>query len=521
MLDTPRRPLSPLVLPFGLSVVAVLLSFAWQGHKGFNVWDEGFLWYGVQRVPAGETPLLDFMAYDPGRYYWSAPLLRATGDTGSIMGVRASVADFHALGLSVGTFLIASSTPGGQRGRAFFWLIACASLAVWVFPRHKLFDISLSMFLLGALTALVTAPKPRTYFLVGVAVGLAAVFGRNHGLYGAVGSLALMAWLRLGTAAPVGSLAGLVLWSAGAAVGFSPIAAMALWIPSFGAAFLDSVLLLLEQGSTNLPLPIPWPWAVDFQLPLEQSVRGVLTGLFILGLLVFGVTTIAVASIRRATRRPVSPVLVACGFLSLPYAHYAFSRADVGHLARGIYPLLIGCFALLASARPLFRWSLSLALYIASFWVIYVFHPDWQCHASNACVNVDISANTIAMRKSVADDVQLSRELAARYAPNGESFLAVPFWPGTYALLNRKFPVWEIYPLFPGTPSFEQLEIERFAMAAPCSAIIYDLPLDGREELRFRNTHPLLNEYLSSRFQRVLHMGNPAYQIYRATETRP
>ncbi|MGC3987000.1 MAG: hypothetical protein QM777_20930 [Pseudorhodoferax sp.] len=521
MPDTQRRP-SSLLLASGLSVLLVLISFMWQGHKGFNVWDEGFLWYGVQRVLAGETPLLDFMAYDPGRYYWSAALLGAAGDSGSIMGVRASVAVFQAIGLSVGTMLIAWSTPGQQRGKVLFWLIACASLAVWMFPRHKLFDISLSMFLLGALAALAAAPQPRTYVLAGFAVGLAAVFGRNHGLYGAVGSLALMGWLRLGVAPPVSALAGAGLWSAGVIAGFSPIAVMSLGIPGFGAAFLDSVLLLFEQSSTNLPLPVPWPWTMSFEaLPFEHWVRGVLTGLFFIGLLAFGVLAIAAVSIRRAMRRPVDPVLAACAFLALPYAHYAFSRADVGHLAHGIYPLLIGCFALLAAARPWVRWTLGLALCSASFWVMYVFHPGWQCQASNACVSVDVSGDTLVMDRSVADDVQLLRELADRYAPNGESFLAAPFWPGAYAVLDRKAPVWEIYPLFARTQSFERREIERLAAAAPAFAIIYDHPLDGREELRYRNTHPLLNDYVSSHFDRVPYDGNPAYQIYRAKETRP
>ena len=143
-------------------------------------------------------------------------------------------------------------------------------------------------------------------------------------------------------------------------------------------------------------------------------------------------------------------------------------------------------------------------------------HPGWQCRGSSRCVNVEISQNNLKVRQETARDIALLRHLARQYASQGETFIAVPVWPGAYALLERKSPIWEIFPLLPQSKAFEETEIERIKQARPAFAVIIDFPLRGRDELRYKNTHPLTNKFIQDNFERLPYPPRPEYQIYKA-----
>jgi hypothetical protein len=511
-----NKPKENTLLPLqilALATFVVVTIFMWQGNKGFNLWDEGFLWYGAQRVMHGEVPILDFMSYDPGRYYWSAALMSLWGDNG-IMALRGAVAVFQVIGLFVGLLLIAYTL---KKQNFLYLLLSAITLVVWMFPRYKLFDISLSILLVGILAFLVQHPTSRRYFFAGLCVGLVALFGRNHGMYGVAGSVAVMIWLSIKRAEDPGVIKGFALWTAGVAVGFTPIFFMALVVPGFAIAFWESIRFLFELKATNLPLPIPWPWRVNFtSAPLGEAIRGVIVGLFFIATVVFGVLSIVWVVWQKLQKKEVSPALVAASFLTLPYAQYAYSRAEVGHLAHGIFPLLLGSLVLLATQRPKVMWSLALMLCGASLWVTYIVHPGWQCHDSKQWVDIKISGSNLVVDQGTANEVALLRKLADKYAPAGRSFIAAPSWPGAYALIERKSPMWEIYALFPRSQAFQLAEIGRIKVARPGFALVLDLPLDGRDELRFQNTHPLIYQYILDHFERLSDSPSPSCQIYRA-----
>jgi hypothetical protein len=485
--------------------------FAWEGHAGFSLWDEGYLWYGAQRVLAGEVPVRDFGAYDPGRYYWSAGLMALWGDAG-IMALRASIAVCQALGLFIGITLLIRSSP---RRDVFLWLLALITFAVWMFPRHKLFDISVSLALVGALVALVRQPTARRYFLAGICVGVAAVFGRNHGVYGAVGSLGLMGYLAVRSREWMYRTGGPAAWATGVVTGYLPLLVMLAVVPGFAQAFWEHQVLLVVEGGAALPIPVPWPWhvAVGTLTPVD-IVRKVLFGSWFVGLLAACVAG-PVWVIRETLRgRTVSPLLVACAFLTLPYAHHAFSRSDISHLAQATFPLLLGLFAVLVDLPGRVRWPAAAAVAATSVFLMLPQHPGWQCR-KGACVAVEVSGDQLTVKPGTARHVALLRSLADEHAPNGRPVLVEPVWPGAYALLNRRSPVYDIFALRSRRPAFQQAEVRRISDARPGLIVVLDRNLDGNDDFRFRNNRPLIYAYIRDNFAKLdTATHDPSYELY-------
>jgi hypothetical protein len=510
----PRIPAAAtlrLVVPALVAGCIVTVLFAWEGRLGLSLWDEGFLWYGAQRVTLGEVPIRDCQAYDPGRYYWLAALMGLWGDNG-IIALRGAIAIFQAMGLF--------HWPGVARQQFHKTdsLFGCWHYHAcnWMLPRHKLFDISISIALVGVLSYLVAQPSSRRYFSDRRVVGLAAVFGQNHGVYGVAGSLGVMAYLAIRALGfSRARVAADVLWQSVLLVGVGGVLAVPL---GFALSLWRDILFLLELKATNLPLAVPWPWRVPFgQTSPLDAARGVLVGLFFIAIVAYGLLGIAWAWSDKAANKPASPCWWRPHFLALPYAHFAYSRADVGHLAQGIS---------LSSSAPLCCWQASLqdqvAVCYTALWrkllVMLPLHPG-DSATGLQCVETDVAGGKLKIDPGTASDLAMLNKLADQFAPGNRSFIATPFWPGAYATLGRKSPMWEIYALFPRGEAFERAELERIRTANPGFAMIYDLPLDTRDELRFRNTHPMIDQYIRDHFEPVSgYTQNPGYHLYRAKQ---
>ena len=488
-----------LLLSLLLSAGSVVALFLWQGHKGYDFTDEGFLWYGVQRVMMGEVPIRDFMAYDPGRYYWSAALMSLFSDNG-ILALRISIALFQFIGLGTAMFLFLryARKPG-----VFATLAALLIFQVWSFPNHNIFDICLSIIPVGVLTYLIEAPSSRRYFLTGAMVGVMAFFGRNHGVYAVMGSCGIMVWLELDRYAPrvgPGLLKGFVTWCLGVVVGYLPMLLMVVLIPRFSQAFWNSILFLFQIKGTNLNLPVPWPWTIPFaDYSLEEGVRRALVGIFFILMLLVPMAGILWSCLHRFKGRVTSPAVTAAMFMSLPYAHRAFSRADLWHLSQSMFPFFIGLLIMIAKRHSWKGNLLMGVLAVMSLFVILPEHPGWDC-LGGRCEEVKAGDDTIMVRTRIAKQIKTLDHVVNLYAKGGAPFLAVPYWPGAYPLFLSRSPNWELCALWPRNPAFEKAELKRIKAAGPAFVLVNEFATDGREDLLYSHTHPRITAYIHENF---------------------
>ncbi len=490
---------APLLLLFAQTILKV--------RYGLNLADEGFLWYGAQRSLAGEVPIRDFMAYDPGRYYWTALWMWVARDDG-IIAMRWSAVIFEAVAVSVTSLAVWRDTRNVSVA-----VLSSASCVLLMSVWHARYEPSVALLQVVVLAHVLKEPTDARFFMGGVQVGLSAFFGRNLALYGLLGLLAVLVLVAYLDHRAL-SWRRVALVVAGGLVGALPLVAMGILVPGFATAFWQSIVRHFELGATNLPLPYPWPWALEYEShPWSVRVAMFLYGSLHVAMLVIGVGTVAWAVSRNRLLLKKHALFTAAAILSVPYAHYAFSRASMEHLIRAGAPVILALAIVPLGRHP--RWRAVPALLVAA--ILAYIRPinlhgtsvvggepslspaEWLSERSD-CRDIIAGADHLCVQRHIASAVEGARSLVDHFVHPGESVLIAPFDPGLYPVLGLKAPNWELFALFPAQPRFEIEEIQRIEAAHTRMAILAWYPLDGRPELHFSSTHPLISAYLSERY---------------------
>jgi hypothetical protein len=483
-----------------LSLTLVTLSFWLQGDIGIGRADEGFLWYGTIQTASGGVPIRDFQSYDPGRYYWGAAWFKIFGDE-SLRSLRISCAIFQSLGISFALLVLRRVIQSW-----FFLALTGTLLTLWLNPYYRVFEYSFSMAAVYFAVLLLEQPSIRRHFIAGLFVGLAGFFGRNLGLYALTAFLLLIAFIHLRVNKEASLKRALSYFGGGILLGYSPLLLMLVVAPGFGGGFIDSIAVLITRKTTNLSLPIPWPW-LRIGPPLSIRIFFLIFPLFTFSTLIY------LFSANAESLRGKEP-LTASVFVSLPFMHYAFSRADLEHLSACIPPLLIGLISLPRvfsfRYRKVFNVLCFAVIFLGSARVAMATPYYAKLTERSVYVKKSIGRDTYWLRNEMADRISAFEYISNYYIAPDESILFAPYGTTYYPLVKRKSPLWEIYFLWNETGPRQEEQIEELRSRNVNWIILSDKVLDGREELGFRITHPLLWKHFIEEFDIVGFKGEGA-----------
>jgi len=488
-----------------LSAAIAIGVFLLQWRYGFLWSDEGWLWYISQRTALGQVPLRDFFSYDPGRYYWSAALFRLTGSSGLYQQILANYL-FAIIGLAAAYLAMI------RAGLARSWRVAIVLLlgVVIGFPRHKIYEQALSLICVAAIAFVFAAPqKLRRWFLLGVATGLAAFFGRNSGIFFGLAAITAFLLLSLRREGPSVAQATRAL-AGGILIGYSPILIMLVAVTDFAPAFFQSLLLTPKWAWS---LKIPFPWHVHL-----KGLHGMdLVQARAISWLCLAVPFTYVASLWRAVRRnsPLDSVEWLAGAASAAGAGFllhAFYTADFFHIAEGVVPFVIAAGALSAHLwRSRMRWW-SLAVFCGMGFLVIaswlpmeplVQHLRTRGQAPESVQQISIHGKTFEVP---AEQAEIMNTVATAFRDcdlHDGGFLAAPYYPGLYAFLNTRAPLWDTYFLWPRNQQAQQEDID--ALQRNRTALILvnsQFALNGRESLEIIQTNPKLVGYIETHYER-------------------
>jgi len=503
-----------------LSAAIVIIGFLLQGNVGLNIPDEGFLWYGTIRTALGEVPVRDFQSYEPGRYYWSVLWFKLLRNDG-ILALRVSQSVFQFGGLSLALLLL----------RRFLrsWvamIFGAAILARWMLPTWKIYEPVILIAAIYFAVLIIERPSRMRHFAAGIFIGVAAFFGRNHGVYCAVAFVLLIGFVfwrreRRDLFARLGTLA------LGIVVGYSPMLLMMAFVPGFFGRVVEDLAFNLHNGTT-IPIPVPWPWRQTYRLVgFREAIHRLAVGLLYIGVPLFYLYAFVRLLIKRTLR--AHPVFIASAFVGVIYLHYTFGRPHLYYLAWTIPPVILGLLALPVSFSQQRQKTLTIVVWFllvvfsmsalemgqenyfsvkarsfikAKFLRSYDGDFDLAM-SSQDLVKTEVRGDKLWVSRDTAGLIDSAKAIDQNFQKGKEQIFIAPYYPGLYAILDRGSPLWEIYFLLPRPPSEQQKMAQQLENQHVNWAFICHHYVDDRPELAFENTHRDLWQYLITHFETI------------------
>ncbi|MFH1679311.1 MAG: hypothetical protein ABIH26_01560 [Candidatus Eisenbacteria bacterium] len=508
-----------LLIALSLALFSLVL-FLTYWDLGIND-DEGYLLGGATRILRGETPYGDFHhTYAPGRFYLVAWLFRLFGEDllvlrGLWVALRVAI-----VGLAYLAGRRVLSRPGAVAASLFF--VAAPG------PWHKSF---FHLFLTANLVALMGLPRrgARGAAAAGLLAGVTFLFRQDLGAFVfLVYGLLLLLGRRSGETPRRGAAFFL-----GAAAAVLPCVLYFALEGALPAAALKVLLAGMRDNRTNA-LPFP---------PLFHPVSRGASGLafLLIRLLYYLPAPLALLAGAWGARgvllgRPDGRPLFVLSLLGLLSFHQALWRSDLAHLfqAVGVFYLLLPW----AVEKAVGRWVraravLVLLLPVLLFLALLAYSGVYRSpfgpariaaeglqpippYYTGSVAQIGGEEARLSIRKArvrvAPEEARFIESLGVildRYSAPGDYVLSVPGFQLIYFLFDRLNPTAFVH-LRRGfdSPGEEERYIADLLGRPTKLVLLRDVPLDGREERRFRNYAPRVFEAIEREFVLVEKQGD-------------
>lgn len=490
----------------GLLLIAVVTTAALRlpGIRfGLNTADEGYLLYGTRELLKRKVPIRDYRAYDPGRYFWCAVWMKRLGSTFFVQRLAMSAV------ITITLWLVGSLIFAVADSWLFAWLVMLIA-HIWIRPYFKSFEIlfSITAVCMGYLE--LSEPNSLVLTASGINAGMAFFWGLNLGLY--VGLATIVSWIISLFINQMSFFSSLWAIAFGGLLGISPLIFLALRHRGFLSAYgREKVLTVFQRGSTNLTLEYPWFWTSPRNLQaVEETKRPFLKAVFTLVPFLY-IAGIVVSINVRTTSPNTANLLLSSSIVGIAYLHHLFSRSDLSHLCQSIHPFIV----MLAGMVLPVGFSLSLIfmamLLAVSIWAV---ENELNVYARYLMKKFKITrfeaeGEHFFLPATQASLLKTLRMIINKYSDRGDSVFFAPVMPGYYPLFNRKSAVYDVYCVYPQSAQKQNQMIADIQKYGIRLAVVLDVELDHRKELRFQNTHPSVWRFLQEHFYVLPALGLP------------
>ena len=394
------------------------------------------------------------------------------------------------------------------------------------FPRHKIYEQTLSLIAVAVIAFVFDAPqKIRRWFLLGLLIGVAAFFGRNSGIFCVIATVIALVLLYMRGEGPRPGRA-LAALAGGTVLGYSPMIVMLVAVHGFAKPFFQSVLMTPKWAWS---LPIPFPWHVHLRgldavdRLQARAVAWLCVAVPLTYALVIGRGLRSRAKLHNAEWLSVAASAAGVGFLV-----HAFYTADFFHIAEGVVPFVIAAGALsLHWWGSRMRWRSAILFGGMAFLVLASWlpmEPLVQClrarrDTPGKFVHLRIDGRGYLVPSMSAAIMQAVATAFHNCGGRDGGFLAAPYYPGLYAFLNTRAPSWDTYYLWPRSDQIQQAEIDELQRHRTSLFLLNPtFAINGRESLEFARTNPKLLGYIESHYQQAEPELPDGFKFYYSLE---